>query len=325
VFWPSFNIGTAIKGRENKLFLSTIDDAMIYIGDPAKDFNYEKTKKNEVLIPLFFLEVIFLPITSLFIVVRLGEIFTIKRCHSLAFSDTSRLALKYATKISKSWCLYSLAKLLPVKQIIINDGYAQNIEMVDMGNRLLLETVEVQHGIIASGHYGYSDLLSDYPSAIPNRLVVWDESAANQVAWREQTSVRKVSRPSPFACLDLAEKRVIIIGQPSIQAKLLELYTELNVIYPGSVRYRPHPRENNIPVDVIVDNRVACGDIFLGGFSTMLLDLREHVTDAVYSLESLIPEGYMEHLVAGRVRIFRELVELKNVLAEYQFSSSSAT
>lgn len=314
-----------LKDEKIDYFLSTISDAMIYIGNPAPNVNYEKIDKGGVLIPLLVSEAFFLPLTFFLIFGRLRELLKIKRRHNLAVTDTSRLALKYATKISKSWFLYFLAKLLPVQRIIINDGYAQNIEMVDMGNRLGLETIEVQHGIIAYGHYGYSDSLADYPSVVPSRLVVWNKSAENQVAWREQASVVEVSRPSPFVSLCLEAKRIIIIGQPSIQAKLVELYTELHAIYPGAVKYRPHPRESNVPVTLMVDERVAFGDIYLGGFSTMLMDLREHVTDDVYSLESLIPEGYMQQLVAGRVTVFRELAELKNVLAEYQFSSTSST
>jgi hypothetical protein len=190
-------------------FVSKIDSAKIYIGKPLKDANYDKIKNTETLMPLAVLESFFLPITLLLVVFQIRDFLRIKRRYNITAQDISRLVLKYATKISKSWFLSLLAKSLPVQKVIINDGYAQNIEMVDMGNRLSLETIEVQHGIIAAGHLGYSDTLIDYPSVIPRKLVVWDKSMASQVAWRDKTNISDVARPSPFAFLNLQEKRII--------------------------------------------------------------------------------------------------------------------
>jgi hypothetical protein len=113
-----------------------------------------------------------------------------------------------------------------------------------------------------------------------------------------------------------ADKLTVIIGQPSISSLLLELYDTL-VSKGGKVLYKPHPRELvklSENVEIFNEQDFNLNYSYIGGFSTLLLELAESGCPEVIALKDYVPEYYDQVLLDFGISLIK-MDKLKNNIA----------
>lgn len=300
---------------DNKInyYLRDMDGFKVYLADPPEKKSFVRNDA-QLLIPNTGAELFCLPLGMFRALFEAHRLWRISDHEKLNIRTRLRLLVKYGVKLSRERYIGLLCKVLGVGKIIVNDGYAHNIEGIYVGNQLGCETVEVQHGIISAGHFGYAEMYDESPEFRPKNIVIWDREAINHIKWSRFANCLLRDHVPSFDFVETEERRILVIGQPSIQQGLMNLYFTLEKKFPGKVFYRAHPREKVPTENVRCTLQISSKDLFVGGFSTLLLEIKQHLSAHVYIYGALLPVGYDRNFEDAGIMRLDSVVELERAL-----------
>jgi hypothetical protein len=210
---------------------------------------------------------------------------------------------RFTIFLSKRFVFSCLVRLCKAKAIHLVDSYSTNQALNFSAKEMKIPVVEIQHGIISKGHIGYNRLyLND--SFYPNKLLLLSKKFVSHVPVLQLDHVQhEITRMNYFNKLSVydnkEERLTIIIGQPSISSLLLDLYKTL--AFKGvRVLYKPHPRELvklDQGIEIFHEDKFNVNNLYIGGFSTLLLELAESGCSEITALKDFIPDYYDQVLL----------------------------
>jgi hypothetical protein len=205
---------------------------------------------------------------------------------------------RFSIFLSKKFVFSNLARLCKTKAIHLVDSYSTNQALNFSAKLMKIPVIEIQHGIISKGHIGYNRLYLN-ENFYPNKLLLLSKKFLAHVPILQLDYVHhEITRVDYFNKLSVFDNKrdrlTIIIGQPSISSSLLDLYKML--AFKGvRVMYKAHPRELvNLGqgIEIFHERKFNVNDQYIGGFSTLLLELAESGCSDIIGIKDFIPDYY---------------------------------
>lgn len=268
-------------------------------GGTNDDMNHYSTYSS-----VYILVFLFLPIA----LVKALFSMTLNREASRSFGFVKSLK-RYALFQAKHSAYTLIYKLCQSDVVHLIDSYSTNQAANYAAKTLGIFTVEIQHGIISKGHLGYNRLYLN-EKFYPNKLILLADVFQPYVEILKLPFVDfEVSPLNYFGGLETQSSNedgiYIIIGQPSISASLIDLYLDLKA-NGLNVKYKKHPREvidEKIEVDYYTNNFYIDNGYYIGGFSTLLLELVSSGCNKVTAISDFIPNMYDQVLYGFGVNV----------------------
>lgn len=246
---------------------------------------------------IYFLVYLVLPF---FLIVSLFNVFgNYKFSKEYGFINSIK---RYAIFLSKNFVYGSLYKICNSKTVHLVDSYSTNQAANYSAKQQQITTIEIQHGIVSKGHLGYNRTnlnVNFYPCKI---LLLSDVFIKHLDILKLPNINYEVTTLNYFSRLKLMNTDEmdlwIVIGQPSISNELTLLYKQLAGL--GlNIKYKAHPREaqqSACDVNYYTNNFFIKNCTYIGGFSTLLLELVASGCGNVIALTDFVPKFYDEVL-----------------------------
>jgi hypothetical protein len=226
--------------------------------------------------------------------------------------------IRYSIFLSKRFIFSSLVKLCKTKTIHLVDSYSTNQALNFVAKQIEIPVIEIQHGIISKGHIGYNRLYMD-DSFYPDELLLLSHKFVQHIPMLQLDNIRyKITKLDYFNRLDTYKNKenkiLVIIGQPSISSLLLELYKNL-ALKGIRVMYKPHPREliqSKQEIKIFNKQKFNANHCYIGGFSTLLLELVEAGCSDVIAIKESIPDHYDQVLIDFGISLLT-IDEIRNI------------
>lgn len=209
---------------------------------------------------------------------------------------------RYAIFLSKNFVYGGMYEICSPKAVHLIDSYSTNQATNYSARKKKIKTIEIQHGIVSKGHLGYNrSNLNDnfYPCKMLLLSDVFIKHIEILKLFNIDYEITKLSYFSRLNLMKTDDKALwIVIGQPSISKELLLLYKQL-VSLGLNVKYKNHPREviqKPNDVNYYTNNEFVENCTYIGGFSTLLLELFASGCKNVIAITDFVPSLYDEVL-----------------------------
>lgn len=249
---------------ENTYYCKYADN---YIDSNTLVIGYDKKikKKYKNIISFGFLKFIAVFFSVFFITKSAIELYKInKHVYSKkAIPNKGRYLFfelyKYSISYAFEYIYGILLKFFKIKKVYAVVAYGELIyPSLVASKKLNIEFTEIQHGVINLNHFGYSfhssQIINEY---FPKNIHLWSKYWIDKIRIKD---CMNFGFTSPKYCTNIDVKnddqRILIVGQPHVRNKLLNLAKKLNTEFKSlKVIYRPHPSEFNLSQDesILID------------------------------------------------------------------------
>lgn len=220
-----------------------------------------------------------------------------------AASITSMIETRYYWYKYKRPILKGIIKKIDPKVIVEIGGYGRNNLIVnEVSNELGIPTVELQHGIIGSGHIAYNYKIDRRYCNLPKYLCVfsqyWKDTCNFPIGINNiivtgfpyfETERNKHSKIKNSTIVN-----ILLLSQPVCSTELINYCLELLKILPADcyhIHYKLHPLEYNHKLDIVEKFKEFNNITIYAGDSLSLYDLFALCTIQIGAFSTSIYEG----------------------------------
>lgn len=209
---------------------------------------------------------------------------------------------RFAIFLSKNFIYGSLYKICKTETIHLVDSYSTNQAANYSAKKKKIKTIEIQHGIVSKGHLGYNRTnlnVNFYPCKVLLLADVFIKYLDILQLPNIEYEVTKLNYFSRLKLINTDETDLwLVIGQPSLSNELIQLYKRL-VSLGLNVKYKAHPREvisSSFEMNYYSSSKLVKNVTYIGGFSTLLLELFASGCKNVIAITDFVPSLYDEVL-----------------------------